>query len=69
MGLAIVIVFGTANTFSPGSMWAQAMPEVFGTAWIYASGVVFTSVALFNLYNLSRLPPKTRLPGQKKPIW
>ncbi len=69
MGLAIVIVLGTINTFIPGSMWAQVMPEVFGTAWIYTSGVVFTGVALFNLHNLSRLPPKTPLPGQKNPIW
>jgi hypothetical protein len=32
MGLAILILLATINTFLPSSMWVQAMPEVFNVA-------------------------------------
>jgi Na+/proline symporter len=69
MGLAIVILVGTVNTFQPWSMWVLAMPHAFNTPWYYITGVVFTAIAGFNLYNLAKLPPKPRLNGQKRPIW
>ncbi|KUJ23452.1 uncharacterized protein LY89DRAFT_728197 [Mollisia scopiformis] len=49
VGLAWVIVGGTINTFAPWSMWVMAMPETFGGAWFYASGIVFTAIALMNV--------------------
>src|SRR3546814_12428403 len=36
MGLAILILVATVNTFLPCSMWVQAMPEVFDVPWFYA---------------------------------
>ncbi|HEY9545712.1 MAG TPA: hypothetical protein VIR56_06885 [Solimonas sp.] len=69
MGLAILILVATVNTFLPCSMWVQAMPEVFDVPWFYASGVVFTAIAAFHLYTLAKLPPKPRQPGKRKPIW
>src|SRR3546814_4680011 len=67
MGLAILILVATVNTFLPCSMWVQAMPEVFDVPWFYASGVVFTAIAAFHLYTLAKLPPKPRQPGKRKP--
>jgi len=69
MGLAVLILVATINTFLPTSMWVLAMPEVFNTPWYYITGVVFTVLAAFNLYNLAKLPPKKAVPGQKRPIW
>jgi hypothetical protein len=69
MGLAILILIATVNTFLPTSMWVLAMPEMFDTPWYYVTGVVFTAIAVFNLYHLSKLPPKDRLAGQRKPVW
>jgi hypothetical protein len=69
MGLATVILVATVNTFLPVSMWVQALPKVFDTPWYYLTGVVFTAIAAFNLYNLARLPAKTTTPGQARPIW
>lgn len=69
VGLAIVILIATINTFLPTSMWVQAMPEVFHTPWYYITGVVFTAIAAYHLYMLAKLPPKQRLPGEKRPIW
>jgi hypothetical protein len=69
MGLAIVILLATINTFLPCSMWVQAMPQVFDVPWFYVSGVVFTAIAAFNLYNLSKLPPKASSASGKRPIW
>lgn len=69
MGLAVLILVATINTFLPVSMWVLAMPAVFDTPWYYITGVVFTAIAAFNLYNLSRLPAKTRVAGTRRPIW
>lgn len=69
MGLAIVILIATINTFLPTSMWVQAMPEIFDTPWYYVSGVVFTAISAFHVYTLAKLPPKPLVRGQKRPIW
>jgi FtsH-binding integral membrane protein len=69
IGLALLIVAATVNTFHPVSMWVLAMPEVFNTPWYYISGVVFTFVAAFNAYQLAKLPPKNQVSQQKRPIW
>jgi hypothetical protein len=63
MGLAIVILVGTINSFLPTSMWVLAMPEVFDTPIYYLTGAVFTFISAFNLYQLSKLPPKTATPA------
>ncbi|MEV6348039.1 hypothetical protein [Actinoplanes sp. NPDC051851] len=65
MGLAILILIATVNTFLPSSMWVLAMPEVFDKPWYYVTGVVFTLIAALNLYQLSRLPAKT----EPRAIW
>ncbi|NTW42618.1 MAG: hypothetical protein HGA44_22560 [Cellulomonadaceae bacterium] len=70
MGLAIVILIGTINTFLPGAnMWVLALPEMFDTPVFYATGVVFVAIAAFNLYRLSTLPPKTRTEEMPRPVW
>lgn len=69
LGLAIVIVAGTVNTFLPVGMFVQAMPEVFDTAWFYLSGVVFTAIAVLNAVRLWGKEPKRAVPGQPRPIW
>ena len=69
MGLAVLILVATVNTFLPVSMWVQALPEVFNTPWYYITGIVFTAIAAFNLYNLAKLPAKTAQPGEPRPIW
>lgn len=70
VGLAIVIVLGTINTFLPTGMFVLAMPEVFDAPWFYATGVVFTLIAVGNLYRLTRLPAKVRASGERRrPIW
>jgi len=69
MGLAIVVLVGTVNTFLPTSMWVLAMPHTFNAPWYYITGVVFIAIAGFNLYNLARLPRKPRISGHRGPIW
>ena len=69
MGLAILILVATINTFLPCSMWVLAMPQVFDTPWYYITGVVFTAIAAYHVYALAQLPPKPRQHGQRRPIW
>lgn len=70
IGLAIVILVGTVNTFLPGAnMWVLAMPDVFSTPVFYATGVVFVAIAAFNLYSLAKLPPKTPTAEVPRPVW
>ncbi|MGN8244937.1 hypothetical protein ACTHAM_002049 [Cellulomonas soli] len=70
MGLAIVILIGTINTFLPGAnMWVLALPEVFDTPIFYATGVVFVAIAAYHLYRLSTLPPKIRTEEMPRPVW
>jgi hypothetical protein len=66
MGLALLILAATINTFLPCSMWVQAMPEVFDVPWYYASGLVFTAI---HVYTLAQLPAKVARPGAPRPIW
>ena len=70
MGLAVIILLGTINTFLPGAnMWVLAMPEVFSTPVFYLTGVVFVSIAAFNLWKLSRLPKKVPTAEIPRPVW
>jgi len=69
VGLGIVILLGTINTFLPVGMFVVAMPEVFDTGWFYIAGVVFTVIAATNLYRLTAYPAKVPVEGGKKPIW
>lgn len=70
MGLGIVILLGTINTFLPGAnMWVLSMPEVFSTPIFYMTGVVFVGIAAYNLYNLSKLPAKVPTEEIPKPVW
>lgn len=69
LGLAIVILVATVNTFLPGiNMWAQVSPY-FHQPWYYAMGVVCIGFAVRNLVVLLKLPAKTRTEGAKRPIW
>src|SRR3546814_4661769 len=61
MGLAILILVATVNTFLPCSMWVQAMPEVFDVPWFYASGVVFTAIAARSEEHTSELQSLMRI--------
>ncbi len=70
MGLAIVILIATINTFLPGlNMWVLSMPEVFSTPVFYLTGVVFVAIAAFHLYTLSKLPAKTPTKEIPRPVW
>ncbi len=69
MGIALVILGGTLNTFLPLSMFATALPQVFNRPWFYIAGVIFTGIALANVVMVSRFPAKTQTEGQKHPIW
>jgi hypothetical protein len=70
IGLAIVILVGTINTFLPGAnMWVLAMPDVFSTPIFYLTGVVFVAISAFNLYRLSRLPAKVPTDEVPRPVW
>lgn len=71
VGLAIVILVGTFNTFLPPGygMWTTALPQYFDHAWYYIIGTVFTGVALWNLIMLLRFSPKEKINGEKIPIW
>ncbi|MGY4101859.1 hypothetical protein ACW2Q0_20235 [Nocardia sp. R16R-3T] len=69
MGIALVILGGTVNTFLPTSMFVLALPEVFDTAWFYLTGVIFSGLALFYVWTVARYPAKARVAGEKRPIW
>lgn len=69
MGIALVILGGTINTFWPIGMFVVGLPEVFDHPWFYITGIVFTLIALSNLIYIARLPKKEQLPGEKRPIW
>lgn len=69
MGIALVILGGTLNTFLPISMFATALPEVFNQPWFYVAGVIFTGIALANVVMVSKFPAKTPVAGEKRPIW
>ena len=69
VGLAIVILLGTINTFLPTGMFVQALPGIFNQAWFYIAGVVFSGIAFKNLILLAKFPAKTRVKTEIKPIW
>ncbi|KAI8934261.1 hypothetical protein NX059_009004 [Plenodomus lindquistii] len=56
--LAIVILFGTVQTFSPYSKWVYELPSVFDSPVYYWSGAIVTTAAAYNLYILMTLPAK-----------
>jgi hypothetical protein len=69
IGLAIVILVGTVNTFLPPGygMWTTATPY-FDQPWFYLTGAIVSGVALRNLVMLLKFAPKTPV-GDKKVIW
>lgn len=70
VGLSIVILIGTVNTFLPPGygMWTTAL-KYFDQPWFYITGVVVSTVALYNVIMLIKFPAKERAEGEKKPIW
>jgi len=69
LGLGIIILLGTINTFHPWSMWVLSMPQVFNTPAYYYTGVVFVVIAADNLYRLAQLPAKTPTEEIPRPVW
>ncbi|MVU80694.1 hypothetical protein GPX89_26010 [Nocardia sp. ET3-3] len=69
LGLALVILAGTINTFLPIGMFAQALPHVFDKPWFYITGVIFTLIAAAYVWMVARFPAKPLVAGQKRPIW
>jgi hypothetical protein len=69
VGLAIVILIGTINTFLPPGygMWTTATPY-FDQPWFYLAGVVISIIALRNLLLLLSFPAKSKIDG-RNPIW
>lgn len=69
MGIALVILGGTINTFLPCGMFALALPQVFNQPWFYIAGAAFVLLAIRNVVMVSRFPRKLAIVGGKKPIW
>lgn len=69
MGIALVILGGTINTFLPCGMFVSALPQYFDHPWFYLAGIVFTLVAIRNVVTVARFPKKEAVPGEKRPIW
>ncbi|WEV58207.1 hypothetical protein [Ligilactobacillus acidipiscis] len=69
IGLSLVILFGTINTFIPASMFVLAMPQAFSHLWYYLTGIIISLIALRNFLILRSYPPKEQKPAAKKPIW
>jgi hypothetical protein len=69
VGLAIVILIGTVNTFLPPGygMWTTATPY-FDQPWFYIAGVVVSAIAFRNVVMLLRFAPKVPIGGGKA-IW
>lgn len=69
MGLAIIILLATINTFLPGiNMWVLMSPY-FDQPWYYLMGLVCVGFATRNLLIVKGKPAKPQLHGGKKPIW
>ncbi|WNG62773.1 hypothetical protein F0U59_24255 [Archangium gephyra] len=70
VGLAILIVLVSANTFLPPGfgMFTTASP-FFDQPWFYIAGVLCTAFSIRHLLMLLKYPPKEAVAGQKKPIW
>lgn len=69
IGMALVILAGTINTFLPQSMFVQVFPQVFNHPVYYITGVVFSLIALFNVFIAISKKPLSKTPTGKKPIW
>ena len=70
VGLAILIVLVSANTFlPPGFGMFTTASTFFDQPWFYIAGVVCTAFAIRHLVMLLKYPPKEAVAGQKKPIW
>ncbi|MDT4849711.1 hypothetical protein FQZ97_838380 [compost metagenome] len=69
VGLALVILVGTVNTFLPPGygMWTTAL-AYFNQPWFYLTGVVVSAFALRNLVMLWRFPEKPA-EGGRPAIW
>lgn len=70
LGLAILIVFVSANTFlPPGFGMFTTASTFFDQPWFYITGVVCTLFSIKHLLMLLRYPPKEVVAGQRKPVW
>lgn len=71
MGLAIVILIGTINSFLPTNMWAIASPyfTVGNNPWFYVVGIVAIFFACRTLWVYHRLPEKPKHINGKRTIW
>ena len=70
-GLAIVIVIGTINSFTPINMWSSISPyfSLQNNPWFYVVGVVAIGFAVRALVVLHRLPQKPDQINGRKTIW
>ena len=69
MGLALVILFGTINTFQPVSLWTNTT-DYFTTAnnpWFTATGIVAILLAAYGVYNCWKLPKDETVTKTKSP--
>jgi hypothetical protein len=70
VGLAILIVFVSVNTFlPPGFGMFTTASDFFDQLWFYITGVICTAFSIKHLITLVKYPPKESVPGQKRPIW
>jgi hypothetical protein len=69
VGLALVIVVATINSFAPWSMWVLALPEIFQGFWFQANGFVFTGIATGNLGIVLGLKARKWEKGERASIW
>jgi hypothetical protein len=69
MGIALVIVAGTLNTFLPTGMFVLALPEVFNQPWFYLTGAIFTGIATAWAVMVWRFDPKPAPDDRRRPIW
>ncbi|WP_125709624.1 hypothetical protein [Lacticaseibacillus porcinae] len=70
-GLAIVILVGTINSFTPINMWSSISPyfSMQNNPWFYVVGIVAIGFAIRALVVLHRLPQKPAQLNSKKTIW
>lgn len=70
-GLAIVILIGTINSFTPVNMWANISPyfSMSNNPWFYVVGLVAIGFAIRTLLVLKRLPVKPKTLNGHKTIW
>lgn len=70
IGLAILIVFVSVNTFlPPGFGLFTTASRFFDQPWFYITGVICTAFSIKHLAMLLKYPAKPTNADQKKPIW